>query len=219
MAYAGVVRASALILAVFLYSGAAVAQESSARDAGWGDASTVTAIAAGAGALLMPRVYYSSPEATVGWKARWHVSVLAPVMTQATLALANETSFKGAFADPRPGCTATGPGRTNCETFGLFSTQSYAATAALGQGAAIFLVDTLKYSGGRFHFGSFAGHVLFPLVMSGVTVGGRLAGNHESAGQVFGSLGVGILSGALMGVMYSFMQEPECGYSGNLICW
>ncbi len=213
------VRLSPLVFLLALWAGPASAQQASERNQAWGDVSTVTALAAGVGALLMPRVYYSSPEATVGWKGRWHISVLAPVMTQATLALANETSFKEAFADPRPGCAMTGPGQPNCETFGLFSTQSYAASAALGQGTAIFLVDTMKYSGGRFHFGSFAGHVLLPLTLTGVTAGGRLAGNYESAGQVLGSLGVGVVSGAVMGLVYGAFQEPRCGYTGNLFCW
>ena len=26
--------------------------------------------------MIMPRVFYSDPEVTAGWKARWHVSVL-----------------------------------------------------------------------------------------------------------------------------------------------
>lgn len=219
MAPPAIVRVTTLIFVLCLCGQPAFAQESSERDRGWGDVSNVTAFAAGVGTLLMPRVYYSSPEATVGWKARWHVSVLAPVMTQATLALTNELVLKDAFADPRPGCATTAPGQANCETFGLLSTQSQAASGAFGQGAVVFLVDTLKHSRGRFHFGSFAGNVLFPLTMTGVSTGGRLAGNYESPAQVFGSLGVGVVSGAVMGLIYGALQEPECGYSGHLICW
>lgn len=159
----------------------------------------------------MPRVFYSSPEATVGWKARWHLSALAPTMTHAALGFLNEAALKEAFADPKP-CVG-------CGGFGLFSTESYVASASLGQGVAVFLVDTLQYSGGKFHFGGFAGHVLVPLVLTGITAGGRIAANEESAEQVLGSLGTGLLSGAVLGLVYSFSQEPECGYTGNLICW
>jgi hypothetical protein len=167
----------------------------------------------------MPRVFYSSPEATVGWKARWHVSVLAPTMTQASLALLNEVALKDAFKEPRPGCGSTGPGLSDCESFALFSTPSYVSGAALGQGLAIFLFDTLKYSGGRFHFGSLAGHVVAPLLLAGVTVGGRAAGNYENFGQSIASAGVGVGTGLLMGALYGALQAPECGYSGSLICW
>ena len=56
--------------------------------------------------LLMPRVFYSDPEVTVGWKARWHVSVLAPVMTLTALAVLNEHALKDSFEGFRPGCNA-----------------------------------------------------------------------------------------------------------------
>ena len=35
----------------------------------------------------MPRVFYADPEVTVGWKARWHVSVLAPIVTSGNTAV------------------------------------------------------------------------------------------------------------------------------------
>lgn len=183
--------------------------EAQSRDEGWDTATTVTSIAAGVGALVMPRVFYSSPEATMGWRARWHVSVLAPVMTDLSLTLLNEAVLKEAFADPGP----TG------DAFGLFSTQTMGSTQALGQGLTVFLIDTFKYNDGRFHFGSFAGHVLFPLTMTGITAAGRAAGDLESGPQILGSLGVGLATGVVFGLMYGFMQEPECGYTGSLICW
>ncbi|HXS17703.1 MAG TPA: hypothetical protein VN764_10970 [Polyangiaceae bacterium] len=189
------------------------------RNDTWGGVTTATAVASLATSVLMPRVFYSSPEATVGWRARWHVSVLAPTMTQFAFAMLNELALKEAFKEPRPGCEETGPGIENCETFALFSTQSYIAGGALGQGVATFLVDTIKYSGGRFNFGGFAGEVLLPLALTGVTVAGRSAGHFETFGQSIASAGVGLGTGLIVGLIYSTMQAPECGYSGNLICW
>lgn len=191
--------------------------QSTTRDQGWADASTATAVAAGVSALLMPRVFYSSPEATVGWKARWHVSALAPVMTHASLALFNEVTLKSALGDPQPGCEEVGT--VGCTGFGLFSTQTYAATAALGHGVSVFIFDTMKYSGGRVHGGALAGHIILPLALTGITVAGRLAGNMESGEQVLATAGLGLVLGFAMGTLYSTMQAPNCGYSGSLICW
>lgn len=205
-----------VLATVLSFSGLSHAQD---RNETWGGVTTATAVASVATSVLMPRVFYSSPEATVGWRARWHVSVLAPTMTQFAFAMLNELALKEAFKEPRPGCDETGPGLENCETFALFSTQSYIAGGTLGQGVATFLMDTIKYSGGKFSFGGFAGHVLTPLVLTGVTVGGRAAGNFETFGQSIASAGVGLGTGLIVGLIYGAMQEPECGYSGNLICW
>jgi len=199
--------AAAVLLAALLTFSPAHAQT---RDGGWDDASTGTAIAAAATSVLMPRVFYSNPEATVGWKARWHVSALAPALSTVAIGFLNEATLKPAFADPSP-CVGCG--------FGLLSTQAYVATAAVGQGVGVFLLDTLKYSGGNFHFGSFAGQVLVPLALAGVTAGGRIASNEESPEQVLGSAGVGLASGLVFGLVYGAMQAPNCGYSGDLICW
>ncbi len=189
------------------------------RNATWGGVSQATAVTSLATSLLMPRVFYSSPEATVGWRARFHVSVLAPTMTQFSLAMLNELVLKDAFKEPRPDCDATGPGIADCESYALFSTPSYVSGAGLGQGVGIFLVDTLKYSGGRFHFGGFAGNVVLPLVLTSVTVAGRTAGNFETFGQSIASAGVGLGTGLIFGLIYATMQEPECGYSGSILCW
>lgn len=205
-----------LLVSTFLLAASPEARAQT-RDQGWADASTATAVAAGASALLMPRIFYSSPEATVGWKGRWHASVLAPVMTHATLALFNEVTLKSAFADPQPGCM--GIGTAGCTGYGLFSTQSYAAAAALGHGVSVFVFDTIKYSGGRFHGGALVGHIVLPLALTGITVAGRLAGNMESAEQVLASAGLGLALGFATGMMYSTMQAPNCGYTGSLICW
>jgi hypothetical protein len=210
------ILASTLLAGCLLLSRVSSAQE---RNDAWGGITTATAATALAASVLMPRVFYASPEASVGWKARWHVSVLAPSMAQLSLAMMNELVLKDAFKEPRPGCDATGPGLANCESFALFSTQSYLSGAALGQGVAIFLVDTVKYSGSRFNFGGFAGNVLLPLVLAGVTVPGRAAGKFETFGQSMASAGVGLGTGLIFGLIYSTMQAPECGYSGSVLCW
>lgn len=212
-------RRTSVLFAVLICLFAVTPASAQERNETWGGVTTATSVTALGTALLMPRVFYASPEVTVGWKARWHVSVLAPMMTHTTLALVNEVALKEAFEEPRPGCDATGAGIRDCETYALFSTHSYAAGASLGQGVAVFLVDTLKYSGGKVHFGSLTGHVLVPLALTGVTVGGRAAGNYENFGQSMASAGVGLGMGLIMGAVYGVMQEPECGYSGSLICW
>jgi hypothetical protein len=191
------------------------------RDQGWGVATTVTMGAAAAIELVMPRVFYSEPEATVGWKARWHVSQLAPVMTLTVLAITNETLLKQSFADPRPGCDATntGPAFTHCDTYGMMSTHAFGAGAALGNGAAVWLFDMTKWSGGRFNAGSFVGNVALPAILGAVTVVGRGAGNWETGAQIATGGLTGLAFGFLSGMTYSLMARPECGYTGNLICW
>ena len=57
------------------------------RDKDWATVSDVSLVLGSSVVFLMPRVYYSDPEATVGWKGRWHFSVLAPAMTMTALTL------------------------------------------------------------------------------------------------------------------------------------
>ena len=209
-------------LIVLAVSSPAGAQQSPVptRDSNWGTVSSVTVATAGVLQLVMPRIFYSDPEATVGWKARWHVSQLAPVMTLAMLSVANEYALKNALKDPRPGCDSTNTPGINCATYGgSLSTHAFAGSAALGQGAAIWLFDMTKWSDGRFNAGSFVGNVFVPLVLAGVTDGARAAGNFESAGQIIGGTLAGVALGFLTGMTYSLMSRPECGYTGNLICW
>jgi hypothetical protein len=189
------------------------------RDQNWGAVTTVTMAGAGALELVMPRVFFADPEVTVGWKARWHVSQLAPVMTLTVLTLANELLLKDAIKDPRPGCDDTNTPGPHCDTFGSPSTHAFGAFSALGHGAAVWLFDMTKWSGGRFSVGSFVGNLAVPFVLAGVTAIGRDVGNWESFGQVMagGLPGLGI--GFLMGMTYSLMARPECGYTGSLICW
>jgi hypothetical protein len=189
------------------------------RDQGWGVATTVTMGSAAALQLVMPRIFYSDPETTVGWKARWHVSQLAPVMTLALLTATNETLLKDALADPRPGCDDTNKGGSHCDTFGMMSSHAFAAGSALGHGAAVWLFDMTKWSGGKFNAGSFVGNVVLPAILGTVTVVGRGAGNWETGAQIAtgGLTGLGL--GFLVGTTYALMARPECGYSGDLICW
>lgn len=198
------------------------------RSDGWNRATNIMALSSAALQVLMPRVFYSDPEVTVGWKARWHISVLAPSMTLFALSMANEAYLKDEFKSLRPECETDDPQEAaddnirfdgSCTEYGLFSTQSMLAFSALGQGAGVFLVDTIKWSGGRFNFGGFMGNVGVPLVLAVLTAVGRTSGNWESAGQVWTSAGVGLGAGVGMGVLYAMAQRPECGYSGGLLCW
>jgi hypothetical protein len=175
--------------------------------------------AAAAIQLVMPRVFYSDPEATVGWKARWHISQLAPVMTLAALTMANEFALKDALADPRPGCDSTNQGGAHCDTYGMLSTHAFGAGAALGHGAGVWLVDTLKWSDGRFNAGAFVGDVALPAVLAGVTMVGRGAGNWETGTQIAAGGIAGLVIGFGAGAAYALLQRPECGYSGSLFCW
>lgn len=188
------------------------------RSTGWDDATTIMALSSLGLQLVMPRVFYSDPEVTAGWKGRWHVSALAPIMTLATLTLVNHHYLKDSFESPLPGCDVN-PNDPSCTKFGMFSSQSLLAWSAFGQGTGVFLGDTFKWSDGRFNAGAFTGNVAVPLVLAVITSVGRTSGNLESGGQVWASAGVGALVGLGTGVMYSLMQRPECGYTGSLLCW
>ena len=107
--------------------------------------------------LLMPRVFYSDPEVTAGWKARWHLSALAPIMTMTTITLFNEVKLKDEFAANRPGCDETNQGLPGCTSFGMLSSHAFLAFGALGHGTGVFLVDTMKWSDGRVNAGALAG--------------------------------------------------------------
>ncbi len=202
-----------------LVSTSARAQSTPARSEAWSTATNVMALSGLGVQLIFPRVFYSDPEVVVGWKARWHVSVLAPTMTIATLALFNERVLKNEIGGHRPGCDEATQGGPGCASYGMLSTQSFMASAAFGQGLGTFLVDTLKWSGGQFNFGAFATNTAVPGVLAIITTAGRGAGNWENAGQAWGSAGIGLLTGLGMGALYAIAQRPECGYSGNLICW
>lgn len=198
------------------------------RDENWGTVSNITT-AIGAGTVfLMPRVYYSSPEATVGWKARWHLSVLAPAMTLTVATLFVNGPVRNGIESTRPGCTLD---ETNvaypdsgCESFGGPSTQSFASWSATGAGLGIFLVDTLKYSDGRFSVPGFIGNFALPLTASVITSVGRSVEPtgtfaYEDVGQNFAGLLPGFFSGLLVGITYAMFQPPNCGYGDKIFCW
>jgi hypothetical protein len=199
-----------------------------ARDANWDAVSNVTTVVGASTVFLMPRVYYSDPEATVGWKGRWHVSSFAPAMTMTALTLFVDGPIRGAIKSNRPGCTteqtkAALPD-SGCESYGGPSTQAFASFGATGTGLGIFLVDTLKYSDGRFNVPSFLGNVAVPLTLSIVTSIGRtvqpgMAQAFESPGQVVAGALPGFFSGMLIGFTYAMLQKPSCGYGNSIICW
>lgn len=198
-----------------------------ARDANWDVVSNVS-LGIGVGvAALMPRVYYSSPDATVGWKARYHVSVLAPAMTLTGLTMLVDGPIKAQFQSPKQGCsvedTLAGLPDSGCESFGGPSTHAFASWGATGIGLGTFLVDTLKYSDGHFSVPSFVGNVAVPLTSSIMTSVARSADGNglgpESTEQVVAGALPGFAVGALLGVGYALLQEPDCGYGNYLFCW
>ena len=189
------------------------------RDATWETVTGITMLASVGTQLFMPRVFYSDPEVTVGWKARWHVSVLAPVMTLTAIAAANEFALKDALKSQRPGCDDTNLGLAHCDSYGMLSTHVFAAGAALGHGVGVFVFDTVKWSDGRVNGYSLAGNVITPFILGAVTAVGRGVGNWETTGQIVAGGAVGLGFGFLSGMAYSLLQRPECGYTGNVICW
>ena len=207
---------------------AQVVPPSAVRDENWGTVSDVT-LAIGAGtAFLMPRVYYSDPAATVGWKGRWHFSVLAPAMTLTVATMLVDRPIRNAIESTRPGCTLDETNvrfpNSNCETFGGPSTHSFAAWSATGAGLGIFLVDTLEYSDGRFNVPAFIGNVMIPLtasVMTSVARGVEPEGTeaYEDTGQIVAGALPGFFSGLAIGFAYSMLQKPSCGYGNNVFCW
>ena len=209
----------ALGMSVWSLSASAQTDNPSNQQSGWQAATSVTAVSAMAVVTVMPRIFYSDPETTVGWKARFHVSVLAPTLALTALTFLNEYYLKQPFGATRPGCTADGCPGGRGDPYETLSSHSFAAFSAFGQGTAVFLVDTIKWSDGRLNAGSLVGNVALPLVLAGITAAGRAAGNWEDTGSVLLSSGVGIVVGALTGVVYATMARPECGYTGDLLCW
>jgi hypothetical protein len=194
------------------------------RDANWGAVSDVGLVLGASAVFLMPRVYYSDPEATVGWKGRWHVSVLAPAMTLTALTVLVEVPIKDAIKSKRPGCDVEGPSADACQTLGGPSTHAFASWGATGAGTGIFLVDTFRYSAGRFNIGGFIGNVAFPLTASVFTSIGRGVApgkerTYESLGQIAAGGVTGFLSGLAFGAAYAALQRPNCGYGNALFCW
>jgi len=196
------------------------------RDKNWDIVSNVTMVAGVSIVALMPRVYFNDPEATVGWKGRWHVSALAPIMTMTALTLMVDISIKNAIKTIRPGCTQDGTvfPLSECASYGAPSTQSYAAWGATGAGTGIFLVDTIKYSDGHFNVPYFFGQVIAPLTLSVLSSVSRSVepGNskqYETGGAIAAGALTGFASGLIVGGVYALMQKPSCGFGNNVFCW
>jgi hypothetical protein len=213
-------------------------QQDGTSESTWGTISSITAVASLATVAVMPRIFYSDPEVTVGWKARWHISQLAPVLALTSLSLLNEFAIKPAAMAARPGCplmdangnplpafaggtVGTDPGNPfgACNTYGGPSTHAFAAFSALGHGAGVFIFDTTKWSDGNISGAALAGDVIVPFVLAALTAIGRGAGDWEDAGAILEGGGAGLVLGFLTGMTYSLMARPECGYTGSMICW
>lgn len=189
------------------------------RSDGWNTATSVFAAVSWASVLATPRYTYADADVTVGFKPRWHVSVLAPTMTLATLAFVNRDFLQKEIGGFRPGCDDSNRGVAGCERRGMPSTHALVSFSALGQGAGIFLVDTFKWNHGKLAPVSLVGHVLLPLVSSSLVLAGRIAGDHETTPQVLVGAGAGLGLGLGMGVVYAIFQRPECRFGAGIVCW
>lgn len=189
------------------------------RSQGWNTATSVLAAVSWASVLSTPRYTYADADVTVGFKPRWHVSVLAPTMTLATLAFVNRDFLQKEIGGYRPGCDDNNRGVAGCERRGMPSTHALVSFSALGQGAGIFLVDTLKWNRGKLAPVSLIGHVVLPLVSSSLVLAGRIAGEHETTPQVLIGAGAGLGLGLGMGVVYAVLQRPECRFGAGIVCW
>jgi hypothetical protein len=197
------------------------------RDPNWDAVSTVTMLLGVGTVSLMPRVYYSSPDATVGWKARWHFSMFAPAMSLTAITLLVDGPIRDAIQSPKDGCsvddTLARLSDNGCETFGGPSTHAFASWSAAGAGLSIFLVDTIKYSDIEFHAGGFIGNVAVPITTAILSSVARSADGSgigpEGTGQVVAGALTGAGAGLLLGFAYAMFQEPDCGYGGFLFCW
>ncbi|WP_044246061.1 hypothetical protein [Chondromyces apiculatus] len=227
---AKVVAASCLAVSacLFIPREAAAQVPSVQRDGNWGTVSDVAMIIGTSSVFLMPRVYYSDPEATVGWKGRWHVSMLAPALTMAMATALVEVPIKNAAEGVRPGCsvdeTIASVSNSGCETFGGPSTHAFASWGATGTGLGIFLMDTFRYSGSRFNVGGFIGNVAVPLTASIFTTVGRAVepGNslaYEDGLQITAGALPGFFVGLGVGLAYAALQRPNCGYGNSIFCW
>ena len=224
---AATILASALALSFLPEDASAQIPPSVNRDPNWDTVSTVSMAIGVSSVILMPRVYYASPEATVGWKARWHISSLAPTMSMVGLTLLVDGPIRDALQEVKVGCTVDqtliGAENSGCESFGMPSTHAFASWGATGVGTGIFLVDTFEHSDGEISVPSFIGNIGLPLAASIMTSAARSADGSgtgpESTEQVLAGAIPGFAVGMLIGMGYGFLQEPDCGYGGNLFCW
>jgi hypothetical protein len=220
--------ATACALASLAWTESSLAQTvppSAPRDENWEIVSQVSMLIGVGTATLMPRVYYNDPEATVGWKARWHVSQLAPAFTLLGATLLVDGPIRNLGEGTRPGCTVaeteSGFAGSNCESYGMPSTHSFAAWSAAGAGLGIWVADTFVHSNSEINVGSIIGNLAVPVTAGVMTSVARGVGTepHEDADQILVGLAAGLPIGFLTGIGYALLQEPNCGYGNNLICW
>ncbi len=109
--------------------------------------------------------------------------LLAPTLVLLSTILALFNALKSAIGATRPGCSDPKNPCGDSDPYETMSSHSFAGFSAFGQGTAIFLVDTMKYSDGRISGGSLAIGNVDPCRSSsqGVTAAGR--GRGESAGR------------------------------------
>lgn len=189
------------------------------RDSTWGTVSHISLAIGALSTLLMPRMFYADPEVTAGWKARWHASVLAPVMTITTMTVLNEFVIKDQLKSFRPGCDDSNMGASPCASYGGPSSHAFGAFASLGHGAGVLIFDSTKWSKGKVNGAAVAGHVVIPVLTAALTGISRSVGNYEETSQIIAGGAAGLGFGFLTGMTYALMQRPECGYTGGLICW
>ena len=103
------------------------------------------------------------------------------------------------------------------------STHSFAAWSAHGAGLAIWIVDAWVYSE-SFNAGSFIPNVGVSLVAAVFSSVGRgvapgTAEAYEDPAQIGVGVAAGMITGFRTGLAYGLLQEPDCGYGDNVICW
>jgi hypothetical protein len=149
-------------------------------------------------------------------------------MTMTALTIFVDQPIRDMIKSTRPGCnqdvTASRFPGTGCETYGGPSTQAYAAWGATGAGLGIFLIDTFKYSDGNFNVPYFLGQFVLPLSAAVVTsigrgVTGSGTNSYESGGQIVAGTLPGFATGLVLGLAYSALQRPNCGYGNSIFCW
>ena len=223
------VRRSSIGIAVTLFTAATLAGADAhadpptpppSRSDGWNQATNILAFTSVATQVLMPRVFFSDPEVTAGWKARWHVSVLAPAMTLTALAFFNEVQLKNSIGGAQPGCgtARTREGRAARPTASCprspssparlsdRASASFWSTPSSGATAKSTRAPSSAKSGYRSSWRP-----------SPPSVGRRATG--KTAGNLGEAQPSGSLQGWGLGLLYASLQRPECGYTGNLICW
>jgi hypothetical protein len=222
-------RARGAAIALFMIAGALMTPRDARaqslpppqRDVTWNTVSVVSMVVGASSQVLMPRIYDSESEVTVGWKARYHLTVLASTGALAGLAALNEYAVKPNITSYRPGCGTSNIGVPGCTTFGMPSTPTFIAFSAFGHGAAVFTVDLWQSNHFKVHPAAAIGDVGIPLVASILTIVGRVAGTpsveHDDQAVVGAAFGFGF--GLLAGGVYSYFKRAECPYGSDVICW